>query len=130
MIDAVEVARKHRRHAEKASSIHMNKTIFRSFGFPAAAIGAAVFIFLAGNAYGTTRTVINLFDSGAGSLRQAIANSVNGDTINFSVNGTITLTSPCPEQEPPLRVPARESDHRRGCQCNASRWCQHPPSPA
>lgn len=40
-----------------------------------------------------TRTVTSLNDNGAGSLREAIGASVNGDTINFSVAGTITLTS-------------------------------------
>ena len=43
-----------------------------------------------------TITVTNTNDSGAGSLRQAIADAVNGDTINFnsSLNGqTIVLTS-------------------------------------
>lgn len=43
-----------------------------------------------------TITVTNSDDSGAGSLRQALANAVDGDTINFdsSLNGqTITLTS-------------------------------------
>lgn len=41
-------------------------------------------------------TVTNTSDSGAGSLRDAIANAVNGETINFNpaLNGaTITLTS-------------------------------------
>src|SRR6478736_6289769 len=44
----------------------------------------------------TTITVTNTNDSGAGSLRQALADAVDGDTINFnsSLNGeTITLTS-------------------------------------
>ena len=35
----------------------------------------------------------NLNDSGVGSLRQTIADSSSGDTINFSVTGTIALTS-------------------------------------
>jgi predicted outer membrane repeat protein len=38
-----------------------------------------------------TRTVINLNDSGAGSLRQAIADAADGDTIDFAVTGTIPL---------------------------------------
>src|SRR5262245_31593542 len=43
-----------------------------------------------------TITVTNINDSGAGSLRQALADAVDGDTINFnsSLNGQrITLTS-------------------------------------
>jgi hypothetical protein len=40
-----------------------------------------------------TLTVTNTNDSGTGSLRQAIADATPGDTINFSVTGTITLTS-------------------------------------
>src|SRR6516225_412584 len=45
---------------------------------------------------GAMFTVINTNDNGPGSLRQALADAVDGDTINFnsSLNGqTITLTS-------------------------------------
>jgi len=38
-------------------------------------------------------TVANTNDSGAGSIRQAITDAAPGDTINFGVIGTITLTS-------------------------------------
>jgi hypothetical protein len=38
-------------------------------------------------------TVTNTNDSGPGSLRQALANANNGDTINFAVAGTISLIS-------------------------------------
>ncbi|PYI97720.1 MAG: hypothetical protein DMF00_13395 [Verrucomicrobia bacterium] len=40
-----------------------------------------------------TITVINTNDSGAGSLRQALADTNDGDTIDFAVTGTITLTT-------------------------------------
>ena len=43
--------------------------------------------------YAATDTVTNTNDSGSGSLREVIANAANGDTIEFSVTGTITLTS-------------------------------------
>ena len=43
--------------------------------------------------HAATITVINTADSGAGSLRQALADASDGDTINFSVTGTITLSS-------------------------------------
>jgi hypothetical protein len=48
------------------------------------------------SAYTNTITVINTNDSGPGSLRQALADANNGDTINFdpALNGqTILLTS-------------------------------------
>lgn len=40
-----------------------------------------------------TKTVTTLADSGPGSLRLAISNATSGDTITFSVGGTIVLTS-------------------------------------
>ena len=40
-----------------------------------------------------TITVTNTNDSGAGSLRQALADANDGDTINFAVTGTIGLTN-------------------------------------
>ena len=45
------------------------------------------------SAHAATITVTNTNDSGPGSLRQALANANDGDTINFAVTGTITLTS-------------------------------------
>src|ERR1700746_1261676 len=40
-----------------------------------------------------TITVTNTNDSGPGSLRQALADVNDGDTINFAVTGTIGLTT-------------------------------------
>ncbi len=57
-----------------------------------------IFVAKAAPVFNTT-TVINTNDSGAGSLRQAIASAVNGDTITFDTSGefaapqTITLSS-------------------------------------
>ena len=46
-----------------------------------------------GNRPATTITVTNGNDSGPGSLRQALADVNDGDTINFAVTGAIGLTS-------------------------------------
>ena len=46
-----------------------------------------------GNRPADVITVTNTNDSGSGSLRQALADASNGDTINFAVTGTIGLTS-------------------------------------
>lgn len=45
------------------------------------------------NSYATQLTVTNTNDNGAGSLRQALSDANNGDTINFSVIGVITVNS-------------------------------------
>src|SRR5262245_36018605 len=45
------------------------------------------------SSHAATITVTNTNDSGPGSLRQALANANNGDRINFSVTGVITLSS-------------------------------------
>jgi hypothetical protein len=42
---------------------------------------------------GALLVVTSLADSGAGTLRYAIANAIDGDGITFALNGTITLTS-------------------------------------
>src|SRR6266850_1776849 len=59
-------------------------------------VGAVLVVWnllIAASAFGNTITVDNLFDSGPGSLRSAIASASAGDTINVNVVGTITLTS-------------------------------------
>ena len=55
--------------------------------------GLILSVLMALPAFGSTVTVTNTNDSGPGSLRDAIATSAPGDTIDFSVTGTITLSS-------------------------------------
>jgi predicted outer membrane repeat protein len=52
-----------------------------------------MFFFAPGFSHAATLTVSNLNDSGVGSLRQTIIDAGSGDTINFGVTGTITLSS-------------------------------------
>ena len=44
-------------------------------------------VLLSASAFGATITVTNTADSGAGSLRQAISDAANGDTIDFNLAG-------------------------------------------
>src|SRR5512133_3994882 len=45
------------------------------------------------SAYANIITVTNTNDSGPGSLRQALADASDGDTVTFAVTGAIQLTS-------------------------------------
>ena len=53
----------------------------------------ALHLSFATQTHAATITVTNTNDSGPGSLRQALTIANDGDTINFAVTGTITLTS-------------------------------------
>jgi hypothetical protein len=57
------------------------------------AIGVLLFCAGAIQLQAATITVTNTNDTGPNSLRQALANANDGDTINFAVTGTIGLTS-------------------------------------
>jgi hypothetical protein len=58
-----------------------------------AMVGMLLFCAIAMQAHAATITVTNNNDSGPGSLRQALRDANDGDTITFAVGGTITLTS-------------------------------------
>jgi hypothetical protein len=58
-----------------------------------AILSALLFCVSAMPARAATITVTNTNDSGPGSLRQALRVANDGDTINFAITGTITLTS-------------------------------------
>lgn len=68
---------------KKTGMILNIKTVIVAILFFAAIIGL----------YADTITVTNTSDSRPGSLRQALADANDGDTINFAVTGTIGLTS-------------------------------------
>jgi len=57
------------------------------------ALGVLLFCALVINVDAATITVTNTNDSGPGSLRQALTDANDGDTIQFAVTGTISLTS-------------------------------------
>jgi hypothetical protein len=56
-------------------------------------IVAILFLAVAAALCADTITVTNTNDGGPGSLRQALAEANDGDTIEFAVSGTIGLTS-------------------------------------
>jgi hypothetical protein len=58
-----------------------------------AAIAALLYFAVATPSRANTVTVTNTNDSGPGSLRQALSVVNDGDTIDFAITGTITLTS-------------------------------------
>jgi hypothetical protein len=61
--------------------------------FLSRAFAFLLFAMVCCNVSATTNTVTSLNDNGPGTLRQVIADSVDGDTIIFYANGTITLTN-------------------------------------
>ena len=69
--------------------IHLRFTVFNL----RAAIYAAMVCAAAVSAQANTITVTNTNDSGPGSVRQALADAIDGDTIDFAVTGMIDLTS-------------------------------------
>ena len=72
----------------------MNKRTAHSvFSNTSASILCVLFFAISISAYANTITVTDTNDSGPGSLRQALADVNDGDTINFAVTGTIGLTS-------------------------------------
>jgi len=65
----------------------------KMFTHSAKRLGLCALILGAGTGAAATNTVTNLADNGPGTLRQLIADASPGDTIDFAVTGTITLTS-------------------------------------
>ena len=68
-------------------------TCVRSNHHAACLLAACALALAATTGARATITVTSVNDSGPGSLRQAISDAASGETIDFSVVGTITLTS-------------------------------------
>src|SRR5438094_3832619 len=69
------------------------KRTAQSAFYACVSICSALFCAVAISAYANIITVTNTNDSGPGSLRQALADANDGDTITFAVTGAISLTS-------------------------------------
>jgi len=69
------------------------KFLFRLRFSPRIPICVVLLCGMVTSARAATITVTNTNDSGPGSLRQALADTNDGDTINFTVTGTIGLTN-------------------------------------
>ena len=70
-----------------------HKSTLRPSFFLRAGISLVMFCATANQAHAATITITNTNDAGPGSLRQGLHDANDGDTINFAVTGTITLTS-------------------------------------
>jgi hypothetical protein len=68
----------------------------RRFTVAAIALLSLLMVAMPGLVRAATLTVTNTHDTGGGSLRSEILAASSGDTINFSVSGTITLGSSLP----------------------------------
>ena len=66
----------------------LNRVLRRGVGILAAILSLSTM-----QATTKTVTVTNTNDAGAGSLRQALLDAVDGETIDFSITGTITLST-------------------------------------
>jgi hypothetical protein len=73
--------------------MNRNRTAQSDFVNLSSWLWAALVCVVGASAHANIITVTNINDSGPGSLRQALADANDGDTITFAVSGTIGLTS-------------------------------------